>query len=115
MFGNSDDYSTPSLEGLLYPSQTRIGTVCVFGGAKTGNDPYLAQAAAALGSEIGAAGVRLVYGGGGEGLMGAVAAAAADAGGEVIAIAPKFLLERMHCRAGSPRSFRFPTWICASA
>ncbi|CCV08272.1 hypothetical protein MESS2_730168 [Mesorhizobium metallidurans STM 2683] len=108
MFGNSNDHSTPSLEGLLYPTQTRIGTVCVFGGAKAGNDPRLAQAAAALGGEIGAAGVRLVYGGGGEGLMGAVAAAAADAGGEVIAVAPQFLLERMRMPRGIAQIISVP-------
>ena len=46
---------------LLYPAQARIGSVRVFGGARTGGEPRLIQAAAALGNDIGAAGIRLVY------------------------------------------------------
>lgn len=108
MFGIFNDDDAPSLEGLFYPTQTRIGTVCVFGSARAGNDRRLAQAAAALGREIGSAGIRLVYGGGGEGLMGAVASAAADAGGEVIAIAPHFLLERMRMPRGVAQIIAVP-------
>ncbi|MER8692092.1 TIGR00730 family Rossman fold protein [Mesorhizobium opportunistum] len=66
------------------------------------------QAAAALGSCIGTAGIRLVYGGGSEGLMGAVAAAAAGAGGEVIAVVPQFLLERMRMPNGIAQIIAVP-------
>ncbi|WP_181175750.1 MULTISPECIES: TIGR00730 family Rossman fold protein [unclassified Mesorhizobium] len=95
-------------EQLLYPLQINIKTVAVFGGANPGSDPRLNIAAAALGSEIGAAGIRLVYGGGSEGLMGAVAAAAANSGGEVIAVAPQFLLERMRMPGGIAQVIAVP-------
>ncbi|TPL46441.1 TIGR00730 family Rossman fold protein [Mesorhizobium sp. B2-4-6] len=109
MFGSSQDQEpTLSLDDALYPMQTRIRTICVFGGAKKGNDPRLAEAATALGDAIGSAGIRLVYGGGGEGLMGAVAAAAATAGSEVIAIAPRFLVERMSMPRGVVQTITVP-------
>jgi uncharacterized protein (TIGR00730 family) len=49
------------------------------------------QAAAALGAAMGREGVKLVYGGGSNGLMGAVARATLDAGGQVLGIIPEFL------------------------
>lgn len=49
--------------------------------------------ASALGTEIAARGHRLVYGGGGLGLMGAVARGAHEAGGDVLGIIPDFLKE----------------------
>lgn len=78
-----------------FPAQQRIGTICVFGGARPGRDATLAPAATILGGLIAAAGIRLVYGGGSDGLMGAVAAGALRCGGEVIAVAPRFLMQRM--------------------
>ena len=96
MFGSSQDQEANlPLDDILYPMQIRIRTICVFGGARMGNDPRHAEAAAALGHAIGSAGIRLVYGGGSEGLMGTNATAAATRGSEVIAIAPHFLVERM--------------------
>jgi uncharacterized protein (TIGR00730 family) len=79
----------------------RLATVCVFGGARSGRDGRLAGAAAALGRAVGTAGLRLVYGGGSEGLMGCVALAAARHGSEVIAITPRFIEERF----GQPAAF----------
>ncbi len=75
-----------------------IRSVAVFCGARPGRDPAHAAAAQALGRGIAAAGLTLVYGGGGIGLMGAVAEAALSAGGRVQGVIPEFLtrMERPH-------------------
>ncbi|MBN9072313.1 MAG: TIGR00730 family Rossman fold protein [Rhizobiales bacterium] len=96
MFGHSQETETsPVVEEIFYPAQQRIKTVCVFGGARPGRDASLVAAADMLGELIAAAGIRLVYGGGCDGLMGAVATGAARGGAHVIAITPRFLLETM--------------------
>jgi uncharacterized protein (TIGR00730 family) len=66
-------------------------TVAVFCGAQPGNSPAYLAAATALGTGLALRGIRLVYGGGRIGLMGAVADAALAAGGEVIGVIPEFL------------------------
>jgi uncharacterized protein (TIGR00730 family) len=68
--------------------------VCVYCGSSLGGDPRYAEAADELGAAIAGMGARLVFGGGDRGLMGRVARAAMDAGGEVVGIIPKFLKER---------------------
>ena len=65
--------------------------LCVYCGSNAGADPAAAEAAAALGTAIANRGLRLVYGGGNVGLMGIVADAALDAGGEVIGVIPEHL------------------------
>ncbi|GAC1571346.1 MAG: TIGR00730 family Rossman fold protein [Candidatus Elarobacter sp.] len=74
--------------------------VCVYCGSSPGNDPRFADAARAMGAALAHAGIGLVYGGGRVGLMGAVADAALDAGGEVIGIIPRFLEEREVAHGG---------------
>lgn len=71
-----------------------IQNICVFCGSGAGRDPIYQEAAAALGSAMGAAGIGLVYGGGSLGLMGTVARSVADAGGHVTGIIPGFLHKR---------------------
>jgi uncharacterized protein (TIGR00730 family) len=78
-----------------------IRSVCVYCGSSAGDDPDFAAAARALGTAIAHDGVRLVYGGGGVGLMGAVAHAAMDAGGVVTGIIPDFLVERERALEGA--------------
>ena len=68
-----------------------IHSVAVFCGSNSGADPAFAAGARALGRGLAAAGIRLVYGGGRVGLMGAVADAALAAGGEVLGVIPEFL------------------------
>jgi uncharacterized protein (TIGR00730 family) len=68
--------------------------ICVYCGSSLGSAPAFAQAADEVGVAIADMGARLVFGGGGRGLMGRVARATMAAGGEVIGIIPKFLLER---------------------
>jgi predicted Rossmann-fold nucleotide-binding protein len=60
-----------------------IRSVAVFCGSRHGSDPAYAAAAQALGTVLAEAGMTLVYGGGGVGLMGVVAEAAIAAGGRV--------------------------------
>ena len=69
-------------------------SVCLFCGSSDGADPQYVQAAGAFGKATAQAGWRLVYGGGGVGLMGASARAAHDAGGRVVGIMPAFLRSR---------------------
>jgi uncharacterized protein (TIGR00730 family) len=66
-------------------------TVAVFCGSSFGGDPAYRLAAEALGTGLARAGIRLVYGGGRIGLMGALADAVLHAGGEVVGVLPEFL------------------------
>lgn len=68
-----------------------IRSVAVFCGVRAGTDPAHLAAARELGAGIAEAGMMLVYGGGGIGLMGAVAEAANAAGGRVHGVIPEFL------------------------
>ncbi len=68
-----------------------IDSVCVYCGSSNAADPAFLAAAAAFGRVLAGAGIRLVYGGGGVGLMGACARAAHDAGGRVLGVMPRFL------------------------
>ena len=68
-----------------------IHSIAVFCGSRSGDSPAFAQAARALGHGLAEAGIRLVYGGGRVGLMGAVADAVLAAGGDVLGVIPEFL------------------------
>lgn len=67
-------------------------SICVFCGAKDGVDPKWLPLARQVGAALAGHSVRLVYGGGGVGLMGAVAGGALDAGGEVVGVIPHSLM-----------------------
>jgi uncharacterized protein (TIGR00730 family) len=69
-------------------------SVCVYCGSKPGNHPVFAETARAVGTWIGQHGGQLVYGGGRNGLMGIVADATMAAGGRVVGIIPKALVEK---------------------
>jgi hypothetical protein len=68
--------------------------VCVFCGSSDGRRPEYREAATALGTELGRAGITVVYGGASVGLMGAVADAALSAGGKVIGVIPRGFVDR---------------------
>jgi uncharacterized protein (TIGR00730 family) len=68
-----------------------IGSVCVYCGSSNAADPRFLAAAADFGRILAREDVRLVYGGGGVGLMGACARAVHDAGGRVLGVMPDFL------------------------
>lgn len=69
-------------------------SVCVFCGSRSGRGEAHAGTARALGRALAGRGVRLVFGGGKVGLMGVVADAALEAGGEAVGVIPKMLVER---------------------
>jgi uncharacterized protein (TIGR00730 family) len=73
-------------------SPDRLDSICVFCGSSDAADPQFLTAASDLGRALAAAKLRLVYGGGGVGLMGATARAAHEAGGAVLGIIPDFLV-----------------------
>ena len=66
--------------------------ICVFCGSNPGRDPAYRAAAEQLGRTLAARGIRLIYGAGNIGLMGAVADACLAAGGEVIGVIPEALM-----------------------
>jgi uncharacterized protein (TIGR00730 family) len=69
-------------------------SVCVFCGSAPGARPSYALAAESLGRSLAQRGITVVYGGGRLGLMGIVADAALQAGGRVIGVIPRMLIER---------------------
>ena len=72
----------------------QIKTVCVYCGSGPGTNPRFAETAQALGRIFAENNIRLVYGGGSVGLMGAIAKSALDHGGAVTGIIPDFLRAR---------------------
>ena len=71
-----------------------ISTVCVFCGSSAGAGDAYEAAARSFAREAVRRGIRLVYGGASVGLMGALADAALDAGGEVVGVIPRALVDR---------------------
>jgi uncharacterized protein (TIGR00730 family) len=68
--------------------------LCVFSGSSPGAHPDYVRAAEELGGALAAQGIGLVYGGASVGLMGALADAVLDAGGDAIGVIPQALVER---------------------
>lgn len=77
-------------------AKPKISNVCVYCGSGPGSNQVYAEAARTLGRELAGAGIGLVYGGGGLGLMGEVARATLEAGGHVTGIIPEFLTLKEH-------------------
>lgn len=69
-------------------------SVCVYCGSRDGLKPEFSRAAHTVGTWIGQHGGQLVYGGGRAGLMGIVAQATLRAGGRVVGIIPKTLVQK---------------------
>ena len=69
-------------------------SLCVYCGSRSGEQPAFAYAAGEVGRWIGSHGGQLVYGGGKNGLMGIVAHATLEAGGTVVGIIPKGMVQR---------------------
>ncbi|UHA60828.1 TIGR00730 family Rossman fold protein [Metabacillus litoralis] len=68
--------------------------ICVFCGSSPGASDLYSEDAAKLGTQLAKEGITLVYGGSKVGIMGVVANAALQAGGEVIGVIPKMLMDR---------------------
>ncbi len=71
-----------------------VRNVCVYCGSNSGINPAYTEAARSLGRHMAKAGVGLVYGGGGLGLMGELARTVLAAGGRVTGIIPAFLSKK---------------------
>ena len=75
-------------------------SICVYCGSRPGNDPEFSTVARQVGTWIGMRGGQLVYGGGRNGLMGSVADATLAAGGRVIGVIPKALVDKEQSHHG---------------
>jgi len=73
---------------------SKINALCVYCGSSPGTDPAFVETAQNFGKILAQNEIRLVYGGGSTGLMGALASAVLDHGGEVTGIIPEFLTQR---------------------
>jgi uncharacterized protein (TIGR00730 family) len=75
-------------------------SICVYCGSRPGNDTEFTTVAKQVGSWIGTRGGQLIYGGGRNGLMGRVADATLAAGGRVIGVIPKALVDKEQAHHG---------------
>jgi uncharacterized protein (TIGR00730 family) len=75
---------------------SEINSICVYCASGPGNRPAYVEAATRLGRVLAENGIRLVYGGGSVGLMGAIADSVLDHGGLVTGVIPDFLVNREH-------------------
>ena len=75
---------------------SRIKSICVYCASGPGTNPAFVAAAKGFGRILAENGIRLIYGGGSVGLMGAIADAVLDNGGEITGIIPEFLMNREH-------------------
>ena len=69
-----------------------LRSLCVYCGSNAGSNPVYTERAMSLGMQLARRGIALVYGGGNVGLMGVVADAVLEAGGEVIGVIPEQLV-----------------------
>lgn len=77
-----------------------MDALCVYCGSSPGENPAYVAAAEELGRALAERDVALVFGGGEVGMMGAVASATLDAGGEAYGVIPEALAEREHAHDG---------------
>jgi len=80
---------------------SKIRTICVYCGSSPGTDPAFVEAARAFGAVLASNGIRLVFGGGAVGIMGAIAKSVVHHGGKVTGIIPEFLVAREHAMRGA--------------
>ena len=73
-----------------------INSICVYCASGPGTNPAFMEAATKLGRILAENNIRLVYGGGSVGLMGALAESVLDHGGSVTGVIPDFLVNREH-------------------
>lgn len=71
-----------------------IRNICVFCGSRSGASTVFAEDAREFGRQMALRKLRLIYGGGGTGLMGEMARAVLTAGGDVTGVMPRFLIDR---------------------
>src|SRR5215831_11588739 len=78
---------------------SEIKSICVYCASGPGNNPAFVAAAKSFGRILAEKGIRLIYGGGSVGLMGALADSVLDHGGMVTGVIPDFLVNREHMLA----------------
>ncbi len=78
--------------------------ITVYLGSREGSDPVFRETAAEIGRWVAEGGHTLIYGGSGIGLMGVLADAALEAGGEVIGVEPRFFIEQGLVHGGISRT-----------
>ncbi len=86
-----------------------LSAICVYCGSSPGADPQYRAAAYATGQALAQRGIRVIYGGGNIGLMGAVADGAIAAGGEVIGVIPHHLADKELAHTGATQMLRVGT------
>ena len=88
-----------------------IKAICVFCGSSAGNRPEYLVAGRECGAALAARGITLVYGGGGKGMMGAVADGVLQGGGQVIGIIPSWMVEKEAAHKGVQRMIEVETML----
>lgn len=88
-----DTLKSDKAQSTEFVTQSTPLSVCVFCGSRFGEAPEYRAAAEALGTGLAERNMRLVYGAGDVGLMGAVAQAAQSGGGETFGVIPEHLLK----------------------
>ncbi len=83
---------------------SKINALCVYCGSSPGTDPAFVEAARAFGKILAENGVRLVYGGGSVGLMGALADAVLEHGGDIDRHHPRIFDQTRAAAAARRRS-----------
>ncbi|XP_073109490.1 cytokinin riboside 5'-monophosphate phosphoribohydrolase LOG-like [Elaeis guineensis] len=82
------------MKGKTKNKKSTFGRICVYGASRMGYNANYQKAAMELGKELAARGINLVYGGGSNGLMGAIARIVHDKGCHVKGFIPKSLIPR---------------------
>ena len=77
----------------------KLQALCVYCGSRPGTEPAFCQAATAMGEALARRDIDVVYGGSSAGMMGAVADAALQEGGQVVGILPKGLASKEKAHA----------------
>lgn len=72
----------------------KVRSICVFCGSREGSKPEFVEYATALGIEMSRRGIRLVFGGGSVGMMGAISRAVVENGGNAFGVIPNALAPR---------------------
>ena len=80
---------------------SELSSICVYCGSQPGNHPAFQEAARVLGKTMAEQNIRLVYGGGGMGIMGEISRSVVEHGGNVTGVIPKFLISKERGTMGS--------------
>jgi uncharacterized protein (TIGR00730 family) len=86
-----------------------LQALCVYCGSRVGDDPMFVEATRNLGHALARERIRLIYGGGGIGLMGELARAVLERGGEAVGIIPSLLEGRELAQTGLSRTEIVPS------